>query len=155
MPLVSRESIVESRKEIERQGPQSSDDDLRGTYRKLSDARVYKPDRMAAGATNHGRDLRPHGALSHQSAVRSHEPDAASSDFGRKQHRRGMRHRSDREVDRFFQMAMASATELQSELSLGVELGFAEADTAVVAQGSIVEVRKMLSALLTKLRRAM
>ncbi|MDX1996001.1 MAG: four helix bundle protein [bacterium] len=58
----------------------------------------------------------------------------------------------DSELARFFQIAMASASELEYQLLLAHDLGFIEQTTYTQLNNDLTEVRKMLNAFLQRLR---
>ena len=53
---------------------------------------------------------------------------------------------------RFLQITLGSLNELQTQLELGVRLGFVEKETVSSAFGLCTEIEKMLVSLITKLR---
>ena len=66
------------------------------------------------------------------------------------QHRRGVREEGNSEFQRFLQIASGSASELDHHLLLARDLGFIEAARYQILAKSLVELRRMLTALLTK-----
>lgn len=59
---------------------------------------------------------------------------------------------SDREFCRFLHVALGSATELQFQSELAVELGFSTAERSVTTASLIGEVKRMLSRLIVAVR---
>lgn len=59
---------------------------------------------------------------------------------------------TDSDQARFLQIAMGSASELDYHLLLARDLGYLEADEHARLSGDLIQVKKMLSGLLTRLR---
>jgi len=65
----------------------------------------------------------------------------------------GCGHRSDREVGRFMQLSLASASELEHELLLARDLGLLDSDGATDLIERTIEVRRMLTPIVARLQR--
>ncbi|TAN22075.1 MAG: four helix bundle protein [Acidobacteria bacterium] len=59
---------------------------------------------------------------------------------------------SDPDMKRFLQIAMGSASELHSQLLLALDLGFIHPDRTKQAEAQLEEVKRMLSALIVRIR---
>jgi four helix bundle protein len=59
---------------------------------------------------------------------------------------------STRDYIRFLQIALGSLNEMQTQLELGVRLGFVDLDSVNSAKGLCTEIEKMLVSLIAKLR---
>jgi four helix bundle protein len=66
----------------------------------------------------------------------------------------GCGHSTEREFARFLQMAMASASELEYHLLLAFDLGMLSAKAYRELNGGVTEVKRMLSALIARVRAA-
>jgi len=64
----------------------------------------------------------------------------------------GCGRKGDREFARFVCIALGSATELQYHLILATDLGYLDGSTAVRVSREVIEVKRMISGLLAKLR---
>jgi four helix bundle protein len=64
----------------------------------------------------------------------------------------GCGHRSDREVGRYLQLALASASELEYHLVLAEDLGFLSATDASPLIEKTIEVKRMLTSMTSRLR---
>ena len=80
-------------------------------------------------------------------------PDQASIGLNRREHRRGMRRRSDPEMRRFIQIARGSASELEYHLLLANDLHFLAVDEFATMELKILEIQRMLAALAQRLQR--
>lgn len=65
----------------------------------------------------------------------------------------GFTRKSKKENIQFFSIAFGSTSEVETQLLLAKELGFAPADESVKAEALLVEVRKMLNTMLSNKRK--
>jgi len=115
-----------------------------------SDEGFQRSDGLAQGACPYGSDLSSYRAVSERGDVRPNKANSPMQRVDWREYRRGCGRRGNGELHRFLQIASGSVSELDNHFLLARDLGFLSSEEHAHFASRIIELRKMLAALIAK-----